>query len=59
MSVNKSNFALVLFMAVYHVNPGAPRIRAGSISYISRQIFQKFSNTSANNDVSLWIYNSW
>ena len=53
MSVNKSNFALVLFMAVYHVNPGAPRIRAGSISYISRQIFQKFSNASANNDVSL------
>ena len=42
-----------------HANPGAVRKRAGSSSYISIHIFRKFSNTSVNNNVSLWIYKSW
>ena len=34
-------------------NPGAARNFAGSVSYISRHIFRKFSDTSANNNVPL------
>ena len=51
MSVKRSNFTLVFFKAACHANPGAERNFAGSSSYISTQIFQKFSNTSADNDV--------
>ena len=53
ISVHKPNFTLVPFMAAYHVNPGALRERSSSSSFISRQTFQIFSNTSANNDMSL------
>ena len=35
------------------------RKRAGSSSYISRYIFQKLPNTSADNNASLWTYKSW
>ena len=57
--VNWSNFILLFFKAAYHANSGAARKRAGSSSYISRHIFRKFSNTSANSNVLLWTYKSW
>ena len=57
--VKRSNFTLVFFKAAFHANPGAERNFAGSISYFLRHIFQKFSKTSANNNVSLWTYQSW
>ena len=59
LSVNNSNFTLVFFKAAFHVNPGADKKWAGSISYISMHLFLKFSNTSASNDVSDWTYRSW
>ena len=53
----KSNFDFFFFFkAACHANPGAEKNSAGSSSYISRH---KFSNTSANNNVSLWIYKLW
>ena len=48
--VNKSNFTFVFFKAACHANTGAVRKQAGLSSYISRHIFQKFSNTSASNN---------
>ena len=50
VSVKKSHFTLVLFKAACHANRGAVRKQAGSNSYISRHIFQNFSNTSTNNN---------
>ena len=44
--------------AACHANPGAVEKRAGLHSYISTHVFQTFSNTSANNNASLWIYKS-
>ena len=41
------------FKATCYDNPGSVRKFAGSTSYISRHIFRKFSNTSANNNVPL------
>ena len=59
ISAKRSNFTLSYLEAAFHANPGAKRKREGSSSYISRRIFQKFSNTSGNNNVSPWIYKSW
>ena len=42
-----------------HVNPGVDKKQAGSSSFISIQLSQKFSNSSAGNNVSLWTYQSW
>ena len=53
ISGKRSNFALIIFKAGCHVNPGAERYFAGSSSYIIRRIFLKISNTQANNNVSL------
>ena len=53
ISVKRSNFTLVFFKAACHANPGAVRKQTGSGSHISRQIFHKFSNISANNNVLL------
>ena len=39
--------------ATCHINSGAERNFSGSNSYISRHIFRKFSNTSANNNIVL------
>ena len=51
--VKRSNFTLVFFKVACHASPGAKINLAESSSYISRHIFLKFSNTSANNNVSL------
>ena len=56
--VKRSNFTLFFFKAACYDNPGAERNFAGSGLDILRGIFQicvlnKFSNTSANNNVSL------
>ena len=56
ISVKGSN---LIFEAAWHDNPGAEKNFAGLSSYISRQIFLKFSNTLAYNNVSLWTYKSW
>ena len=53
MSVKRFNCTFVFYTAAYHANPGAERKQAGSSLYISRHTFLKFSNTSANNNVSL------
>ena len=58
LSVNNSNFTPVFFTQVYHANPGADKKLAGSSSYISIHFFLKFSDTSVNNNVSLWTYKS-
>ena len=52
ISVKGSNFTLAFFKAACHANPVEFRKQAGSSSYISRYLFQKFSNTSADNNVS-------
>ena len=39
-------------MAACHANPGEVQKQAGSSSFISRHMLQKFPNTSANNNVS-------
>ena len=52
MSVTKSNFTLVFPKTACHAKPRAERNFAGSSQYISRHIFLRFSNTSANNSVS-------
>ena len=44
------NFALFFFKAACHSNHEAVRKRTGSSSYISKHVFQKFSNKSPNND---------
>ena len=51
--VRRFNFTLVFFKAACHASPGGKINLAESSSYISRHIFLKFSNTSANNNVSL------
>ena len=58
MLVKKSNFPLVFFNSTCHANPGAVRKQAGSSSYISKHIFQKFSNASSNNNLLLSTYES-
>ena len=45
ISFNRSNFTFIFFKVPCHANPGAVRIEAHLSSYISRDIFQKFSNT--------------
>ena len=54
MPIKRFYFALVLFEAAFHANPGAEKIFAGSSSYILIHMFLKFSKTSSNNNVSLW-----
>ena len=44
---------MAFLKAACHVNPGAERNFAGSSSYNFIHIFLKFSNTSANGNVSL------
>ena len=56
MSVNSFNFNFVLFKATCHANLKVVKKRARLSSYISRHIFQKFSNTLANNTVLLRRY---
>ena len=53
MSAKGSDFTLDFFKADCHTNPGPERNITGSSSYILGHIFSKFSNTSANNNVSL------
>ena len=43
---------LVFFKGACHANPEVEKKFSGSGSYILRYIFVKFSNTSANNNVS-------
>ena len=52
LSVNNSNFTLVFLKQACHANAGADKKCAGSSSYFSMHLFQKFSNTSASNVVS-------
>ena len=59
VSVRRSNLTLVFFRAACHANPGAEKNFAGSGLHILRCIFLKFSNTSANKNVSLSKYKSW
>ena len=47
---------LSISIAACRANPGAERNFARSNVRISRHIFLKFSNTIADNSVSLWIY---
>ena len=51
--VNNSNFVSVFFKLVCHVDPGVDNKQAGSSPYISINLFLKFSNVSASNNVSL------
>ena len=53
ISVKRSNFTLVFLTAACYADPHTVRKEAGSSSYISRKIFRKFSNTSANKNLSL------
>ena len=53
MSAKRSNFILVSFKAACRANRGAERHFVESSLYISGYIFLKFSNISANNNVSL------
>ena len=46
-------------IAASHANPGAEKIFAGSSSYILIYIFLQFSNTSANNNISVGTVKSW
>ena len=48
-----SNLILIFLNTAYHAIPGAGTKWVGSSSYIWRHICWKFSNTSANNGVSL------
>ena len=57
--VKRCSFTLVFFKAACNVYPGAEINFAGAISHISRHVFLKFSNTSPNNNGSLWTYKSW
>ena len=69
LSVQRFNFTLVIFKRLFlvftllffscHDHPSAEGDFAGSSSYILRQIFIKFANTTANNNVSLWTYKFW
>ena len=56
--LKRSNFNLVFFRTACHANPGADIKFTGSSLCISRHIFRKFSNSSANNNVLLWTYKS-
>ena len=47
------NFTSVFFKVACHANPGAERNFVEPSSYILIQIFLKFSNTPAKNNVSL------
>ena len=53
LSVNNSYFTSVLFKAACHANLGAERNIAGSNWWIFKQIFLKFSKTSAKSNVSI------
>ena len=52
IQVKRSNFTLIFLKVFRHANPGTEKNFAGSSLYISSHIFLKFSNTSANNQVS-------
>ena len=56
--VKRSTFTLALFGVAPHVNFGLVGKQARSCSFISRRIFRKYSNTSANNDALLLTYKS-
>ena len=58
ISVKRCNFNLVFFEAACYANPGAVRKWPGSSSSIWRKLFQKYSNTSASNNVLLWTCKS-
>ena len=58
ISVKRSNFTLVFLKAACYTNPVAAINFAGSSLYILRDIFLNFSNTTANNNVSLSTYES-
>ena len=51
--VKRSNFTLVFLQTTCHANLEAERNFRESNSYISRHIFLRFSNTSANNNALL------
>ena len=53
ISVNNANFTFLFFKVSCHVNHGAEIKLARSSSYISRHIFQNFSNTLATNNALL------
>ena len=46
-------------MAAYHANPVAEEKWSESTQYISKYIFQKYLDTSADNNVPLGTYKSW
>ena len=50
--------SIIFFKVVCHANLGAERKTAGSSSYISMHLFQKFSNMLASNNASLSTYKS-
>ena len=52
ISVNNSNFTFVFFKHACHANAGADKKWAGSSPYIPIHLFLKFSNTSANKNIS-------
>ena len=55
VSVNNSNSTSAFFKHAYHANPGPERKWAESSSYISIHLLRKLSDTSASNNVSLWM----
>ena len=69
LSLKRFNFTLVFFKRLFlvftllffgcHDHPSAEGGFAGWSSYVLRQIFIKFANTAANNNVSLWTYKFW
>ena len=59
ISVERSNFTLAFLKAACHANLGAVRNREMSRSHIPRHISRRFSNISANNNISLWTCKSW
>ena len=56
ISIKRYNFILFFFKAAFHVNPGAVINQAVPSLYISRHIFQKFSNTSGTNYIQIVIF---
>ena len=59
MSVDNSNFTSVFFKTACQANLGTEGNLAGSDRYSSKQVFLKFSKTSASSNVSLLRYESW
>ena len=58
ISTERYNFTFVIFRAACLTYPGIEKHFAGSSLYTSRNIFLKFRNKSANNNVSLSSYKS-